>query len=87
MLVSAEAATVYHNLRLNAHNLEAGHTSRSLRISMLTRAVSRRPSRKVLYRSAEADALALPGFTFGLDIVLHVGQRRLREHTTVDEIH
>ena len=43
--------------------------------------------RKTLYRSAEADALALAGFTFGLDIVLFVGQRRLREHQTVDEIH
>jgi hypothetical protein len=43
--------------------------------------------RKTLYRSAQADALALAGFTFGLDIVLFVGQRRLREHQTVDEIH
>ena len=41
----------------------------------------------MLYRSAEADALALAGFTFGLDIVLFVGQQRLREHQTVDEIH
>lgn len=32
--------------------------------------------RKVLYRSMEADALALPGFTFGLDIVLLVGHLR-----------
>jgi hypothetical protein len=43
--------------------------------------------RKTLYRSAEADALALAGFTFGLDIVLLVGHLRLREHKTVDEIH
>lgn len=45
------------------------------------------PGRKTLYRSAEADALALPGFTFGLDIVLSVGPLRLSEHQTVDEIH
>src|SRR6266571_1389811 len=45
------------------------------------------PGHKHLYRSREADALALPGFTFGLDIVLLVGQLRLREHHTVDEIH
>ena len=45
------------------------------------------PGRKLLYRSVEADALALPGFTFGLDIVILVGQLRLREHKTVDEIH
>src|SRR4051812_23902665 len=30
---------------------------------------------------------ALPGFTFGLDVVLEVGHLRLREHKTVDEIH
>lgn len=40
-----------------------------------------------LYRSAQADALALPGFTFGLDSVLEVGHLRLRAHQTVDEIH
>lgn len=45
------------------------------------------PGHKRQYRSCEADALALPGFTFGLDIVLLVGQLRLREHQTVDEIH
>ena len=39
------------------------------------------------YRSPAADALALPGFTFGLDIVLLVGRLRLREHQTVDEVH
>jgi hypothetical protein len=39
------------------------------------------------YRSVRADALALPWFTYGLDIVLLVGQLRLREHQTVDEIH
>ncbi len=32
------------------------------------------------YRSAKADALALPWFTYGLDIVLLVGRLRLREH-------
>ncbi len=40
-----------------------------------------------LYRSAVADALALPGFTFGLDVVLLVGSLRLGRHCTVDEIH
>ncbi len=39
------------------------------------------------YRSARADALALPWFTYGMDIVLLVGRLRLREHQTVDEIH
>ncbi len=39
------------------------------------------------YRSSEADALAFTGFTFGLAIVLFVGQLRLREHQTGDEIH
>src|SRR5438876_8585277 len=45
------------------------------------------PGRNVVYRSTEADALALSGFTFGLDLVLLVGHLRLREHQTVDEIH
>lgn len=39
------------------------------------------------YRSAAADALALPGFTFGLDIVILVGQLRLAHHQTLDEVH
>lgn len=39
------------------------------------------------YRSVEADALALPGFTFGLDIVLLVGKLHLGEHQTLDEMH
>jgi hypothetical protein len=39
------------------------------------------------YRSAAADALALPGFTFGLDIVLLVGELRLGQHQTLDETH
>jgi Transposase, Mutator family len=40
-----------------------------------------------LYRSTVADGLALPGFTFGLDIVLLVGHLRLASHQTVDEVH
>lgn len=39
------------------------------------------------YRSVQADRLALPGMTYGLDVVLLVGRLRLREHQTVDEIH
>ncbi len=39
------------------------------------------------YRSLQADALALPWFTYGLDVVPLVGRLRLREHQTVDEIH
>jgi hypothetical protein len=39
------------------------------------------------YRSAQADALALPGFTYGLDIVVLVGRLHLSEHQTVDEVH
>jgi hypothetical protein len=39
------------------------------------------------YRSVEADGLALPGMTYGLDIVLLVGRLRLAQHQTVDEIH
>jgi hypothetical protein len=39
------------------------------------------------YRSVVADALALPGFTFGVDIVLLVGRLHLGQHQTVDEVH
>jgi hypothetical protein len=39
------------------------------------------------YRSAAADALALPGFTFGLDIIILVGHLRLAQHHTLDEVH
>jgi hypothetical protein len=45
------------------------------------------PGHQRTYRSPEADALALPGFTFGLDIVLLVGRLHLSKHQTVDEIH
>ena len=45
------------------------------------------PDHQRLYRSTEADGLALPGFTFGLDIILLVGHLRLGEYRTVDEIH
>ena len=40
-----------------------------------------------LYRSAQADALALPGFTFGLDVVVLVGLLKLSRHQTLDEVH
>jgi len=45
------------------------------------------PGHQRTYRSSAADALALPGFTYGLDIVLLVGQLHLGKHQTVDEIH
>ena len=45
------------------------------------------PGHQRTYRSPQADALALPYFTFGLDIVLLVGRLRLREQQTVDEMH
>ena len=45
------------------------------------------PASQRTYRSAAADALALPGFTYGLDIVLLVGRLHLGQHQTVDEVH
>ena len=45
------------------------------------------PDRSSVYRSALADAQALPGFTFGLDIVALVGYLKLHHHQTVDEVH
>jgi hypothetical protein len=45
------------------------------------------PTHQRSYRSAAADALALPGFTFGLDIVILVGQLRLAQQHTLDQTH
>jgi hypothetical protein len=45
------------------------------------------PGYQRTYRSLAADALALPGFTYGLDIVLLVGRLHLGKHQTVDEVH
>ena len=45
------------------------------------------PTAQRSYRSAAADALALPGFTFGLDIIVLVGQLRLGQHQTLDQAH
>src|SRR6266511_4384970 len=42
------------------------------------------PTHPRSYRSAAADALALPGFTFGLDCVILVGQLRLARHPAPD---
>ena len=39
------------------------------------------------YRSEASDALALPGFTDGLDIVRLLGRLRLGKHQTVNEVH
>lgn len=39
------------------------------------------------YRSAAADALALPSFTFGLDVVVLAGQFHFGQHQTLDEAH
>jgi hypothetical protein len=45
------------------------------------------PTRFRSYRSAAADALALPGFTFGVEVVILVGHLRLAQHQTLDEVH
>jgi hypothetical protein len=45
------------------------------------------PSQRRSYRSAAAAALALPGLTFGLDLLILVGQLRLAQHHTRDQAH
>lgn len=45
------------------------------------------PARCRTYRSTQADQLGLVGFTFGLDIVLLIGQLHLGLHQTIDETH
>jgi hypothetical protein len=45
------------------------------------------PGHACCFRSAAADALALPGFTFGLDIVIRAGHLHWGEHQTLDQVH
>lgn len=45
------------------------------------------PHPRVVYRSAAAEALSLPHFSYGLDVIAHIGQLRLNEHSTRAEIH
>ncbi len=40
-----------------------------------------------VYRSAYADGLSLPYYTYGLDIIVYIGQQRMRQHRTIPEIH
>ena len=40
-----------------------------------------------VYRSAYADGLSLPYYTYGLDVIVYIGQQRLRQHRTIPEIH
>ncbi len=45
------------------------------------------PTAPRCYRSAAAEALALPGFTFGLDLVVLAGQAHWGNHQTLDQVH
>jgi len=40
-----------------------------------------------VYRSIYADGLSLPYYTYGLDVIVYIGQARLRQHQTIPEIH
>jgi len=40
-----------------------------------------------VYRSIYADGLSLPYYTYGLDVIVTIGQARLRQHRTIPEIH
>jgi hypothetical protein len=45
------------------------------------------PSGRVVYRSAAAEALSLRGFSFGLDVIAWIGERRWKQQRTRAEIH
>ena len=45
------------------------------------------PHPGVVWRSAIADAMALKGFSYGLDVMVHVGVLRLTHHYTREQIH
>ncbi len=40
-----------------------------------------------VYRSAYADGLSLPYYSYGLDVIVAIGQQRLHEYQTIPEIH
>jgi hypothetical protein len=42
---------------------------------------------QVIYRPVEEGALALRGYTFGLDVVVRIGQLRYRENQSLTQIH
>ena len=46
-----------------------------------------RESSPLVYSSVYANGLSLPYRTYGLEVVVHIGQQRLREHQTIPEIH
>jgi hypothetical protein len=39
-----------------------------------------------VYRSAYADGLSLPYYNYGLDVIVWIGQQRVRGHQTIPEI-
>lgn len=45
------------------------------------------PQPEIVYRSGVADGLALKGYTFGLDVIVFVGQQRFDQKQTLGEIH
>jgi len=45
------------------------------------------PKPKIIYRSAEAEALHLKKHQFGRDVVVHIGYRRFWYHQTIYELH
>ena len=45
------------------------------------------PKPDEVYRSVLADGLALKNYTFGLDVIVFVGQQRFGEHRSLGEIH
>ena len=45
------------------------------------------PQPEKVHRSATADGLTLEKYTFGLDVIVFVGQQRFGEHRTLGEIH
>jgi hypothetical protein len=45
------------------------------------------PQPTLVYRSAEAERLSLPGCSYGVDVIVEVGYQRFWLHRTVDEIH
>jgi len=45
------------------------------------------PEAAVVHRSKEAEALSVPGCSYGLDVIIEVGYRRFWQQRTISEIH
>ena len=42
---------------------------------------------RMYFHSAQADSLTLKGYTYGLDVIVHIGFQRTKNYRNIEEIH